>query len=147
MGASGYTLKRGMDNPYLPTNAVIDGVSDSRDEAGILFWLVAVGSSLLSVCMGLFATLVIPAYAELYAGLGAELPAPTVFITGHSLLLWLLLLPPLMVWATWYRAKKEKVNSRFRRQFIAILLLDIAVLASTMWCLYLPIFKVSEAVQ
>lgn len=136
-----------MENHYSPPRALITEADTQLERWGLLFWLVAIGSSLLSFLAGLFGSFAIPAFAELFAGFGAELPTPTLITLRLNHWLWLPSLAALLVWTKWFGAVRDSYSrKRFFSLFTGIGLAVMGIMAFTIWAIYLPVFKMGEAV-
>ena len=137
-----------MDNYYASPKAQISEDNISILRWGLLFWLVTIGTSLLSLCLGLFGSFAMPSYAELFAGFGTEIPSPTLFALSHGRWLWLPSLATVLVWLKWFGAKRnKKTRKQYLLLFTSIGVANIAVMAGEIWAMYLPIFNMGDAVR
>lgn len=87
-------------------------------------------------CIGLF---VLPAFKQLFASFGANLPAPTLFLLEYH---YLLLLPAVLLPFVVFRLRKQPRREDY---FAAILAGEFFVLLVCV-LLYVQVFKVGEAV-
>ncbi|HEY0634316.1 MAG TPA: hypothetical protein VGE00_02950 [Gammaproteobacteria bacterium] len=137
-----------MDNHYAPPKAQLTELTNTTTRWGVLFWLVAIGATLLSIGLGLFGFFAVPQFAELFAGFGAELPWQTVIVLKLSHGLWLPSVAALLVWMKWFGAERDSHSrKRLITLFAAIGLTVIVIMALVISTLYLPIFTTGELVK
>ncbi len=103
------------------------------------FNFFAVAATLAAVALACFDLFAVPAYKQLFASFGANLPAPTLFLLEyHYLLLLPAVLQPFMVFRLRNHPRREDY-------FAAVLAGEFFVLLMCV-LLYVQIFKVGEAV-
>ena len=93
-----------------------------------------------SLLLGAFGVFVVPQFSVLFASFGANLPAPTLLLMAYSNLLpavFLLLLCVL------YALKENVWRERY---FAAVLAGEFAFLVLAVYTMYLPIFRMAEAI-
>ena len=103
------------------------------------FWLSSIGATLLSVVLGMIGSFVIPAFLDVFASFGADLPVPTLFMIAARNYLWLATLVATVLWMTWWRYR-ERIG--FRRQILVGFLIlgafDMIVAGAVTWAMYSP---------
>jgi LPXTG-motif cell wall-anchored protein len=127
-----------MQNPYQPPAAPVseaDASAQSRRQA----WFFIAG--LLCALIGaLVPTLLVPAYKELYAGFGSDLPLATSILVRFYPALWLF---PVLLFIA--RVSWPKTGNKSNVLAIAGLAFLVIVVPLMFFLLYLPIFQMAEA--
>jgi hypothetical protein len=127
-----------MQNPYQPPGAPVSE-TDAAARAKRQTWFFIVG--VLCAAVGaLVPTILVPQYKELFAGFGSELPMATSVLVRFYPALWLF--PVLLLFAkgTW-----PKIANRGGAVAVAGLSFLVIVIPLTFYLLYLPIFRMAEA--
>lgn len=113
-------------------------------------WMIGIGMAIL-LLPAIVLTLVMPGFAEMFEAFGAELPWLTGVFVQHRLAFFLL---PLLVPATWWLlARRPRTtatpHARSAPALAALLLaigLAVAMILLMIFAMYLPIFRLGQAV-
>lgn len=136
-----------MNDPLTPPQAPVDTAEAFAERDGILFWIVAVGATLLSIALGFLASLALPAFKSVFIGFGADLPAPTKVLIQWPYSLWLPFVIAIGLWLYRHKwASQRQLRTRILvMSFLSLGLFSVGLFGLSIWALYLPIFKLGVA--
>ena len=134
-----------LNDPYAPPQSEVGDPKSFPQQFGGLFWIIATGTTLLSIGLGLIGSFVVPAFERLFDsfGFGADLPlpAPTILVMQSRNLLWLAALAAAGLWISCLVLPfRLRFRSRIAAGFILLGVIAGCVMVFTLWALYLPSF-------
>jgi type II secretory pathway component PulF len=137
-----------LNTPYEAPRSVVSEVESVHGRHGILFWLVSIAATLLSVLIGIMEAFVMPAFMGVYSSFGANLPELTLWFVNYRNWLWCALGITATLWAVWWKSRSQiEYRAKVRLGFVILLIANIVVIWVQVWAMYLPIFKLGTTVS
>lgn len=136
-----------MNSPDSRPQYVQGSANKLQQDFGILFWIVAVIATIMTIFLGLIGSFVVPEFGKVYVTFGADIPAPTKLLTESRVLLWLAFFVAVAMWGyCWKSPFRYKHRINITIGFFSIGVISVFTLAFTTWALYLPIYGMGSAV-
>lgn len=136
-----------MNNPYESSKANLQIAGEAHEGMGLFLWGAAVGATFLAFGLGMVGTLVVPAFSEVFAAFGADLPPQTLLILQARYLLWLAFVPAVAIWLFWLISpSRYQLRSRITKAFLLLGIICGCLYVFAAWALYSPILALGRAI-
>lgn len=122
-------------------------IAKSKKRTTIAAVVVGLFAIVASVGLGLLEALVLPSFSEIFSSFGPDLPAVTHWLMTNSYVLWWPLVFSIIFWVVFFVQLIFKFSTKSSLMaFSALLIICVMSLIGTICAMYLPIFKLGQAV-